>query len=51
MIRRTLVAYYSYSGNTRALAEIVGSIVAGELHEIVPVAAYPKAYPGVLDQG
>jgi flavodoxin len=39
-----LVAYYSWGGSTRRLAEQIHASTGGELFEIVPQAAYPKDY-------
>ena len=39
--KRILVAYYSWSGNTKALAEKIGAGTGGELFEIVPADPYP----------
>ena len=39
----TLVAYYSWSGNTAQVAEYIHRAVGGDLFEIVPVDAYPAA--------
>ncbi len=42
--KRILVAYYSWSGNTKALAEKIGAGTGGELFEIVPADPYPTEY-------
>lgn len=47
---RILVAYYSYSGNTRTVAEIIREATGGDLFEIVPEKAYPSGYQAVVDQ-
>lgn len=39
-----LIAYFSYSGNTRKLARKIQQFTAGELFEIQTVHAYPKEY-------
>jgi flavodoxin len=49
-MRRTLVIYYSYSGNTRTIAEMIHRVVGGDLVEILPVEAYPKKYQQVLER-
>lgn len=45
-----LIVYYSHSGNTRKIAELVQRKSGGELCEIQPVTAYPAAYDAVVDQ-
>ncbi len=39
-----LIAYFSYSGNTRRLAEQIRLFTGGDLFEIQTVKAYPKEY-------
>ena len=46
--QKILIAYYSYSGNTRALAQSIQQATGGELFEIVPVKAYPADYDAVV---
>lgn len=41
---KILVAYYSYSGNTRFAAEEIQKATGGTLFEIVPVKAYSPDY-------
>lgn len=41
---KILVAYYSYSGNTRFAAEEIQKATGGTLFEIVPVKAYSTDY-------
>lgn len=38
---KVLVAYFSHSGNTRAMARQIAEATGGDLFEIVPAAAYP----------
>ncbi len=45
-----LVAYYSYSGNTRFVAERIRELTGGELFEIRPVTPYPSEYRVCLEQ-
>lgn len=45
-----LVAYFSHSGNTRAMARQIAEATGGDLFEIVPAAAYPAEYGAVVDQ-
>lgn len=41
---KTLVAYFSHSGNTRSVAEKISSLVKGEIFEIKAVKKYPEEY-------
>lgn len=47
---KILVVYYSHSGNTRKVAELIAAKTGGDLQEIVPVAAYPDSYNAVVEQ-
>jgi len=47
----TLVAYFSWSGNTRMIADQVNQFVEGDLFEIQPVNEYSKNYSEVLERG
>lgn len=47
---KVLVAYYSYSGNTRFLAEQISHAVGGTLFEIRPAKAYPADYSVCVEQ-
>jgi flavodoxin len=46
--RRILVAYFSWSGNTREIANQIHKIVGGDLFEIVSVNPYPSDYDECL---
>lgn len=48
--KRVLVAYFSWSGNTRALANTIHQKVGGDIVEIVPEKAYPQEYQATVDQ-
>ena len=41
---RILIVYYSWSGNTKAMADEIKSIVGGDLFEIIPANPYPDDY-------
>ena len=41
---KTLIAYFSWSNNTRTMAEYIQSQTGGDLYEIVPVTPYPTEY-------
>lgn len=43
---KILIAYYSQSGNTRRIAELIRQQTGGELYEIVPRKAYKSLYLG-----
>jgi formylglycine-generating enzyme len=47
---RILVAYFSWSGNTREIAKDIHRKVGGDLFEIVPATPYPTDYNACLDQ-
>lgn len=42
--KKTLIAYYSHSGNTKAAAEKIQSEVKSDIFEIKPVKKYPDDY-------
>ena len=46
---KILIAYYSWSGNTRFAAEQIQKATGGTLFEIKPVKAYPKDYKACVD--
>lgn len=48
--KKVLIAYYSYSGNTKAVAEKIQQVTNGDLFEITPKKAYPKDYNTVVNQ-
>lgn len=45
----TLVAYFSWSGNTRQMAEVIAQETGAELFEITPAAPYTDDYNELLD--
>ena len=45
-----LVAYYSYSGNTKAVAEKIKELTGGDLFEIKTVQEYPRNYNDIVNQ-
>ena len=47
--KKVLIAYFSQSGNTRAMAKQIKSATGGDLFEIVPLKAYPKEYKVLVD--
>lgn len=50
MSKQVLIAYYSWSGNTRRLAQIIHKIIGGTLFEIEPVTPYPNSYNATVGQ-
>ncbi|MDR2456789.1 MAG: NAD(P)H-dependent oxidoreductase [Deltaproteobacteria bacterium] len=46
---KILVAYFSWSGNAKAMAEQIAGETGGQLFEIKTVQAYPDAYDECLD--
>ena len=46
----TLIAYFSWSGNTRGIAQRLHQKIGGELVAIEPVTPYSKDYNTCLDQ-
>ncbi|MDR2192120.1 MAG: NAD(P)H-dependent oxidoreductase [Endomicrobium sp.] len=51
MDKKILVAYYSHSGNTKALAEIIQKQLDADIFEIQPSKPYPSSYHEVTEQG
>ncbi|WP_298565971.1 flavodoxin [uncultured Phascolarctobacterium sp.] len=49
--KKILIAYFSWSGNTKAVAEEIHKQIGGELVEIVPETAYPTSYNATVDKG
>lgn len=47
---KTLVVYYTHSGNTEKIARIIAAQTGADLLEIQPVEAYPKEYNAVVAQ-
>ncbi|WP_206365517.1 flavodoxin [Siculibacillus lacustris] len=47
---RVLIAYWSRTGNTRAVAEGIRALVPGDLFELKSTHTYPAAYRPTTDQ-
>lgn len=47
---KILVAYYSYSGNTRAVAEQIGQATGADIFMIDVKESYPSDYQALLDR-
>ena len=50
MTEKILIAYYSYSGNTKSVAEKIKEITKGDIFEIKPENAYPANYNDTVNQ-
>ena len=47
--KKILVAYFSHSGNTRAVANVICKMTDAEIFEIKTVKPYPEDYNTVVD--
>lgn len=47
---KPLIVYYSWSGNTRALARHLATATGGTLFELAPKTPYPSAYHACTEQ-
>lgn len=50
MTEHILIVYFSRSGNTRKIADLIRQEVGGIIHEIQPEVPYPNAYNVVVEQ-
>lgn len=50
MNKKVLVAYYSWSGNTKELAKMIQKAAGGDLFEIETSVPYPKEYNVTVEQ-
>ncbi len=50
MQKNILVAYFSHTGNTAAVARQIANKTGGDLYEIIPQKPYPTAYNQLLEQ-
>ncbi|MFV0539357.1 MAG: flavodoxin [Dysgonomonas sp.] len=48
--KRILIAYFSWGGNTRNVAEQIKAKTGADIFEIVPAAAYPSNYNSCVEQ-
>jgi len=46
---KTLVVYFSHTGNTKPVAEYIHDLVGGDLVRLEPVNPYPEGYSDALD--
>lgn len=51
MENKILIAYYSWGGNTRKIAETIAEVSGGTLFEIIPQTPYTDDYNAVVEQG
>jgi len=50
MAGRILIVYYSKTGNTRKIAQLIHGKVGGTVHEIQPQVPYPDSYNATVNQ-
>ena len=50
MNKKIAVAYYSHSGNTRRLAQMIADKTGADIFEITPEKEYPADYDTVVEQ-
>jgi flavodoxin len=50
MAENILIAYFSRSGNTRKIANLIHQEIGGTLHEIQPEVPYPNSHNAVVEQ-
>ncbi|MCX7796096.1 MAG: flavodoxin [bacterium] len=50
MSKNILIAYFSWSGNTRKIAELIHREIGGTLFEIQPEKSYPGSYNATVEQ-
>lgn len=48
--KKTLIAYFSWSGNTEKLANMIQQETGGDLFEITPAEPYTEDYDALLEQ-
>ena len=49
-MKKVLVAYYSYSGSTKSIAEDIHNEIGGDMFEIKEAVAYSRDYNTVVNQ-
>lgn len=49
MAKQILIVYYTWSGNTRKIAELIHKEVGGRICEITPEVSYPNSYNAVVE--
>ena len=48
--KNILISYFSHSGNTRTIANLIKENIGGDIFEILSVDPYPVDYNGVVEQ-
>ncbi|MCS7175575.1 flavodoxin [Pseudothermotoga sp.] len=49
-MRKTLIVYYSWSGNTRTVAKLIQEMLGCDLVELQPEEPYPNSYEATVEQ-
>ncbi|MDK2785655.1 MAG: hypothetical protein PWQ80_334 [Thermotoga sp.] len=47
---KSLIVYYTWSGNTRKIAKLIQEITGGDIVELVPETPYPSSYRETVEQ-
>lgn len=47
-VGKTLIVFFSWGGNTRAVANHIHHIIGGDIHEVETVVPYPDTYEEVI---
>ncbi|MBC7321071.1 flavodoxin [bacterium] len=50
MSKNVLIVYFSWSGNTRKIANIIHREIGGTVVEIIPEHSYPNSYNATVEQ-
>ncbi|WP_035172666.1 flavodoxin, partial [Caldanaerobius polysaccharolyticus] len=50
MAKQILVAYFTWSGNTRKIANLIHKEIGRTICEIQPAVPYPNSYRAVVEQ-
>ena len=48
---KALIVYYSYTGNTKRIAQMIQNAIGGDIAKIETVVPYEGDYNTVVDQG